>query len=310
MDVLSDVLASLRLGSAVIGNAALPHPWGIAVDPTKNAAVHVLQSGECWLHLASNGNAIRIGAGDVILVAAGIGHRLSNPVDAPVSSLAAALSRMSGEGGESHADEVTTLLCARYLFDEAGPPALISLLPPLIHLTREQVEANEPLRLAVELLRTETSSGLAGHEMVAPRLLDVFLVLLLRAWIQTQPTGTTGWFGALRDKGIAQALRLIHERPARRWTVAELADGAVQSRATFARRFLALVGVPPLAYVTHWRISLAAKALRESGRTIHEVGLAVGYDTAPSFSKAFSRLMGQTPGRYRNSFAPPPERMS
>lgn len=310
MDVLSDVLASLRLGSAVIGSAALPCPWGIAVDPTKNAAVHVLQSGECWLHLAGNDSAVRIGAGDVILVAAGIGHRLSSPVDAPVSSLSAMLSRMSDGNVERHADKVTTLLCARYLFDEAGPPALISLLPPLIHLTRAQIDANEPLRLAVELLRTEATNSLAGHEMVAPRLLDVVLVLLLRAWVQTQPAGSACWFGALRDKGIARALRLIHEQPARRWTVAELADGAVQSRATFARRFLALVGVPPLAYVTHWRMSLAARALRESDRTIHEVGLAVGYDTAPSFSKAFSRLMGQTPGRYRNSFASPPERIS
>jgi len=307
MDVLSDVLASLRLGSAMIGSATLPCPWGIAVDPTRNAAVHVLQNGECWLRLADSDSAVRVGAGDVILVAAGIGHRLSNPVDAPVSSLSAMLSRMPGERAEHRPDDITTLLCARYLFDEAGPPALISLLPPLIHLTRTQIAANEPLRLAVELLRTETTSSLAGHEMVAPRLLDVFLVLLLRAWIQTEAPGTAGWFGALRDKGIARALRLIHEQPARRWTVAELAGGAVQSRATFARRFLALVGVPPLAYVTHWRMSLAARALRESDRTIHEIGLAVGYDTAPSFSKAFSRLMGQTPGRYRNSFAPPPE---
>ena len=131
------------------------------------------------------------------------------------------------------------------------------------------------------------------------------LVFLLRAWIEGQPLGTAGWFGALRDKGVAQALRLIHERPAALWTVASLAAGASQSRATFARRFTRLVGEPPLAYVSRWRINLAAKALRETNRTVDEIGRAVGYESAPSFSQAFTRLIGQAPGRYRRSLQPP-----
>ncbi|MER9776939.1 AraC family transcriptional regulator [Mesorhizobium sp. M0220] len=102
-----------------------------------------------------------------------------------------------------------------------------------------------------------------------------YLVLLLRAWIEHQPLGTGGWFGALRDKGISRALRLIHERPGDPWTVASLADGAAQSRATFARRFTQLIGEPPLSYVTRWRMDLAAKALQETNQTIHEIGRAV-----------------------------------
>ena len=305
MDVLSNVLASVRIGSAVIGRANLRAPWGISVDPMRNAAIHVVQQGECWLRLAGGTEPVRLSEGDVILVAAGVGHSLGDPSDAPVSPIGTVLSAKLSENDQPRGNSVTTLLCAKYSLDGAGPHPMISLLPPLIHLTREQIDANESLRLAMELLRVEASDDLAGHDIVAPRLLDSVLVFLLRAWIENQAPGTAGWFGALRDKGIARVLRFIHERPADPWTVASLADGASQSRAAFARRFARLVGEPPLAYVTRWRMNLAARALRETSRTIDEIGRAVGYESAPSFSQAFSRLVGQAPGRYRSNFRSP-----
>lgn len=301
MDVLSDVLASVRLGSAVIGSARLKRPWGISVDPMRNTAIHLVLGGECWLRLAGGGEPVHLREGDVILVGSGVGHTLSDPSNAPVSPIGAVLSARLGDDDQSGGDDGTTLLCAKYSMDGTGPHPMVSRLPPLIHLTRAQIAANEPLRLATGLLRVEASGDLTGHDLVAPRLLDSVLVFLLRAWIESQPLGTAGWFGALRDKGVAQALRLIHERPAAPWTVASLAAGASQSRATFARRFTRLVGEPPLAYVTRWRINLAAKALRETNRTVDEIGRVVGYESAPSFSQAFTRLVGQAPGRYRKS---------
>ena len=212
VDVLSDVLASVRLGSAMIGAAALTRPWGISVEPMRNAAIHLVLRGECWLRLA--GEPVHVLEGDVILVGSGVGHTLSDPANAPLSSMAAALAagprnRNQPDGG----NESTTLLCAKYQLDGSGPHPMISLLPPLIHLTRAQIEANAPLRLATELLRVEASGDLTGHDLVAPRLLDSVLVFLLRAWIESQPLGTAGWFGALRDKGVAQALRLDPRAP-------------------------------------------------------------------------------------------------
>jgi AraC-like DNA-binding protein len=195
----------------------------------------------------------------------------------------------------------TVLLCAKYAFAGLGPHPMVSLFPPLIHLTRSQIAANETLRIAVALLLAEAKGDGVGHDIVAPRLLDGFLVLLLRAWMESQPMEKGGWFGALRDKGVAQALRRIHEQPSAPWTIAVLADAAGQSRATFARRFTELVGEPPLSYVTRWRLTLAAKALRETNRTVGEIGYTVGYESAPSFSQAFKRLTGQSPGRYRDA---------
>jgi transcriptional regulator GlxA family with amidase domain len=82
-----------------------------------------------------------------------------------------------------------------------------------------------------------------------------------------------------------------------------LADRVLLSRATFARRFTRLVGEPPLAYVARWRMNLAAKALRETGRSIDEIARAVGYESGPAFSKAFSRVYERSPGRYRSGSA-------
>lgn len=302
MDILSDVLASLRLDSTMVGSATLHRPWGISVDPTRNAAIHVIQRGECWLRLAGEKCPVRLSEGDVVVVASGVGHALCDPADAPTAVPSAVLSASQKDSERLSHGRATTLLCAKYSLDGAGTHQLFPLLPPLIHLSRAQIDANKTLRLALELLQVEGKGNLAGHNIVTPRLLDGVLVFLLRAWIEHQLFGTGGWFGALRDSGIAAAIRLIHERPSDPWTVASLANRAVQSRATFARRFTQLVGEPPLSYVTRWRMNLAAKALRETNRAIDEIGRAAGYQSTPSFSQAFKRIAGRSPGRYRKEF--------
>lgn len=299
MDARSEVLAAYRAGSAFLGTALLRRPWGIGVEPQRNSSLHVVLAGSCWLKLTGRDEPIRLSPGDVVLVASGVGHALSDPPDAAIVPIRDALSAASAPEAAS-ASDATRLLCAKYQLDEAGPHPMVSLMPPLVHLTAQQVEANEPLRLALQLLRVEAQGRRSEAEIVASRLLDSALVLLLRAWMDNQPAGSGNWFGALSDPAIVRALRLIHEQPQDDWTVAALADHALLSRATFARRFTQLVGEPPLAYVTRWRMSLAAKALRETGRSIDEIARAVGYESAPSFSKAFSRVFGRSPGRYRN----------
>ena len=302
MDAISNVLTPLRSGSATLARARLKRPWGISVDPMRSPAIHVVLGGECWLRLAGDEQPLRLLQGDALLVASGVGHTLSDAPDSKVISMREALSIQAG-AQEAADTETTALLCAKYQLDGGGPHPMVSLMPPLIHLTQRQIDSNEPLRLALDLLRVEAQNGRAGTEIIASRLMDSALVLMLRAWIDNQPEGTAGWFGALRDPAVARALRLIHEQPRRAWTVAILADAASLSRATFARRFTRLVGEPPLAYLMRWRMNLAAKALRETGRSLDEIARAVGYESGPAFSKAFRRLYGEAPGQYRSDRA-------
>ena len=236
MDAISNVLTPLRSGGATLARALLKRPWGIPVDPMRSPAIHVVLGGECWLRLAGDEQPLRLLQGDALLVGSGVGHTLSDAPDSDVISMREALSIQTD--AQAAADiETTALLCAKYQLDDGGPHPLVSLMPPLIYLTRRQIGANEPLRLALELLRVEAQTGRADADIIASRLMDSALVVMLRAWIDNQPEGTAGWFGALRDPAVARALRLIHEQPARAWTVAMLADAASLSRATFARRF-------------------------------------------------------------------------
>jgi len=312
-DGLSNLLASYRSGSAFLGTAVLHRPWGIGVEPQRHSAIHLVLDGACWLGLSDHDEPIRLAQGDVALVTSGVGHKLSDPPSATVVPIGAAVGAGLREPSGSRPGS-TTLLCAKYQVDEPGPHPMAALMPPVVHLTREEVMANEPLRLILELLRVEAQDDRAKSGLVASRLLDSTLVLLLRAWIDSRPEGDADWFGALKDSAIARALRLIHEQPAASWTIAKLAEHALLSRATFARRFVQLVGEPPLAYIAHLRMKMAAKAFRETDRSITEIGLAVGYESGAAFSKAFSRVYGQSPGRYRDgnssttSAGPPPRR--
>jgi AraC-like DNA-binding protein len=134
---------------------------------------------------------------------------------------------------------------------------------------------------------------------VVPALLDTVLVYLLRQWYDSRPDTGAGWAAALRDPVVGAALRAMHEDPGRPWTVASLAAYAGRSRAPFARRFTALAGRPPLGYLTWWRMTLAARLLRESDATVAAIAHRVGYGSEFAFATAFRRHHGCAPGRYR-----------
>jgi AraC-like DNA-binding protein len=171
---------------------------------------------------------------------------------------------------------------------------LVHDLPEVIHLS-----PTEELRAAVGLLTAELERPRLGTDAVVPALLEMLLLYLLRRWYAEQPAAPTGWAAALRDPVTAAALHAMHEEPGRPWTVATLAAHAGLSRAPFARRFNAVVGRPPLAYLTWWRMTVAARLLRDSDATVATVARRVGYASEFAFATAFRRRHGSAPGRYR-----------
>ena len=314
MDVLADVLSVTRMGATVVAQAELVPPWGLDVDPIAEAHVHVVQRGACWLRTSLDRRPVRLGAGDVVLLRGGVGHSICDDPrtkPGPYREVLAAMPRRLARWPRSRAHETTLVLCAKYLFDHVGPHPLTSLLPPLIHLRAADAERQIQLQLALQLLRHEALDGRSGAALVVPRLVDSLLVFVIRAWLDGQPVGAGGWFGALRDPAIARALSLLHQAPQRDWSVGELARQTAQSRATFARRFAELVGEPPVAYLTRWRMCLAAKLLRETALSLDEIAPRVGYEAAAALSKAFRRTYACTPGQLRASArgeAPPADR--
>jgi len=304
VDVLADVLSVTRMGAAVIAQAELVPPWGLEIDPVAEAHVHVVQRGTCWLRTSGERRHVRLATGDVVLIRGGVGHCICDDPKtkpAPHKQVLEAMPRRLARLPSSRAHETTVVLCAKYLFQHVGPHPLTSLLPPLVHLRAHEAERHVALQLLLQLLRHEALAAESGAELVVPRLVDSLLVYVVRAWLEGEPIGAGGWFGALRDPAIAKALSLVHEQPQMPWSVAGLAQKVAQSRATFARRFAQLVGLTPVAYLTRWRMCLAAKLLAETDLSLDQIAARVGYETAAAFSKAFRRSHHSAPGQFRSS---------
>jgi AraC-like DNA-binding protein len=302
MDVLADLLARARARGSVFAQTAIGPDRGIEFGGRRLLAIHTLLSGGAWFE---RDEAVWAEAGAVVLVPAGAPYRVVPERGAPTVPLthtAMHASRIPGSDPgiqlaykEAGAADSARLLCGAYTLDSLVSDALLEPLPPLIVLRDAGLER------IVGLLATELAEPGPGEQTVLDRALDLMLVLALRAWF-TRPEATVpGWYAALDDPGAGPAVRAIHEDPRHKWTVAELAAQAGLSRAAFAKRFTDVVGEPPLAYLTGWRMALAAQALTERGATIAEAAAEVGYTNAFAFADAFRRHYGEPPGRFRAS---------
>jgi AraC-like DNA-binding protein len=307
VDVLTEALASMRTDRPTSVRTNGRAPWGLRMPPTAGAGFHVVLHGRCWLipRLSTGREPVRLAEGDVIFLRSGPEQVLT---DEPGSPVGPAGSRRLLEdeligsvdlGGDG---ELTSLLCGNYHLDRSRPHPLVSQLPELIHL-RTGDGRHPQLTSAVELLRTELDGPRIGSSGIVPALIDSLLLYILRAWMDECPTRTVGWATALKDPAIAPALAAMHADPANSWTVESLAARAGLSRAAFAKKFHTMVGEPPLTYLTRWRMTTAARLLRESDAPLASVAARTGYGSEFAFAKAFKREYGQAPGGYRRAHA-------
>ena len=301
MDVLSDVLTALRTGRPSAARSSSQAPWGVRFHQGTAAGCHVVLSGSCWL-LSRYGEPRPLTVGDVLFTPHGDGYALADQPGTPLVDFAPA----PGEAGPldemriDGAGPVTELLCAYYMFDPARPHPLLADLPAMIHVPA-RVGQHPSLRSAVELLGDELADPRSGTEAVVPALIDMLLMYVLRAWLDEQPDGHTGWATALRDPAITTALHQIHRHPEKPWTVEDLAAAAGLSRAAFAKRFTTIIGQPPLGYLTWWRMTTAARLLRDTTAPLRTIAARCGYASEYAFGKAFKRAFDTAPGQYRTS---------
>lgn len=309
MDVLSDVIAVTRTGTPRSARVRWHAPWGQRFAAVPGAAgFQVVVEGSCWL-LRDDDAPVRLDTGDVIFLPHGGEHTLVDgpttrvddppcePDDPdPAGRYSSATVDPTGASGPA-----TTLLCGAFRLDPARGHPLLRDLPAVIHLP-----ARVELLAIVKLLDAEIENPRHGADAVRPSLLDVLLLYILRAWFDSEPAreAVTGWAAALNDAPVAAALRAVHREPAAPWTVASLAAEGALSRAPFARRFTALVGRPPLTYLTWWRMTTAAARLRDSDDPLRTVAAAVGYTSEFAFATAFKREFGIAPGRFRAADVP------
>ncbi|GAA4607708.1 AraC family transcriptional regulator [Actinoallomurus liliacearum] len=300
MDVLSDAITAMRTGRAHSARTERRSPWAVRHPSFAGAGFHVVLQGICRL-VADGSPPIVLGAGDVVFLPHGTAHEMADPFSEPPA--APRLTPLVGLHDQTSPDRPgasTVTLCGAYLLDRARPHPLINELPEVVHLPA-RVGHDPSLRAAIDLLGAELKTRRPGADVNIPALLDTLLVQMLRGWLDQQSASGTavGWAAALHDPAIVAALSGIHSDPARPWTVEDLSARAGLSRAAFARRFSELVGRPPLRYLTWWRLTTAARLLRDSDAPLATVAHHVGYTSEFAFANAFKREYGLAPGRYR-----------
>ncbi|CAM4526556.1 AraC family transcriptional regulator [Corallococcus exiguus] len=302
MDALSQVLSHVRLKNTAWSWSVASAPWGFCLPPAKHSLrFHYVARGSCWLSSGEDSAAVALSGGELAIISQGphsVRDQPSTPVtpfsQLTVRSSAGPVRRLEFGGGGAQ----STMVCGMFAVDERFDVPLLAMLPSVVRITPDAAGAVPSFLQNVKFIAQEIESNRPGSELVLTRMADVIFIQILRAYIESLPEGSTGFLGALRDKSIAAALGLMHQRPEEPWTVQKLAKEVALSRSGFAARFAKLVGEPPLEYLTRLRMQRAAALLRE-GATLSSAAEMTGYASEASFSHAFRQWAGVTPGAYR-----------
>ena len=307
MDSVAGLLDGPRARGAFVLRSMMDPPWSIRIEDEAPLTLVAMVRGEAWVR-PDGGEDVVLGDGDVAIIR-GPGHydvtdRLGTAPQAiilpgqrcvtPDGQELTEMSHMGVRTWGNSPDGETVMLTGTYESRSEISQRLLDALPSLLVLPGGEWQS--PL---IPYLAEEVAKDDPGQEAVLDRLLDLLLIAVLRAWFARPEAEAPGWYRAHGDPVVGPALRLLQNNPAHPWTVATLAHETGVSRAALARRFNALVGEPPMAFLTEWRLTLAADLLREPGATVGSVAHQVGYGSPYALSTAFKRSRGISPRDHR-----------
>jgi AraC-like DNA-binding protein len=300
--LLDDVVRRIRVRSGEYYRPEFRAPWGVSVS--RNCPLfHVVKRGNCQLEFPGVG-PILLSEGDCAIVVRGGAHVVRMVPSARIVDFFDLLKthqrRTTGTIQFGGHGALTSMLCGGAAFDTGVHNPLVSILPPVIHVKRNRNDGKDCLAPTIEQISAELDQGASGSRDVINRLTDILFIRAVRAYFdQHKEKAESGWLAAVRDEQIGRALLMLHEQPQEAWRVDLMARRVALSRSAFATRFRELVGEPPLHYLTRLRINAAAIRLRTSDDKLRCIAASVGYSSVPALVKSFKRLMGKTPGEYR-----------
>jgi AraC-like DNA-binding protein len=324
-DILSDTLRALRLRGALYFHVSGVREWVAEAPPSREIAgavlpgaehvmeFHVVLAGACWAALVG-GPAVQLGAGDLVFFPHGDAHVVSSApgMRAPPNvagyferdaaraprPFALHLDAQEVRMGVAPAAESDAVLVCGFLGCDLRPfNPLIGSLPPLLHV--RALPGQDWVVQCVRQAVVESTERGPGAGAMLERLSEMMFIEVLRRYVATLPDESRGWIAGLRDRQIGRVLALIHQAPAEPWTVDELGRRVGLSRSALHERFAELIGMPPMQYLAQWRLQLGASLLRDTRTNVGTIAAQVGYDSEAAFGRAFKRLVGQPPARWR-----------
>jgi AraC-like DNA-binding protein len=312
VDAVVGLLDGVRARGAFVLRMMMDPPWSMSIQDEAPLTLICQTHGSAAIVGESSGT-VRLGPGDVALIRGTEQYVFADdPATTPMVVIhpGQRCTTLSGDDlrfemslgvrtwGNSPSGATRSVICAYEGRSEVSA-RLLDALPTVLVLRADEWET-----ALVDLLAAEAGNDGPGQEAYLDRLLDLLLIAVLRTWFDRDENAPT-WWHAEHDPVVGPALKLIYNNPAHPWTVANLAAAVGSSRAVFASRFTEQVGEPPIAFLTSWRLALAADLLRSSQATIAAVARQVGYSTPFALSSAFKRAYGVSPNTYRANAAYP-----
>ena len=315
-DLVPQVLDLVRLTGAIFFRSTFRSPWSYTSPPTSQLTgalprgegslvmFHIIASGRCWIAMDADGVRVDLGPGDVVVMPYADAHSWGSYEDVDPVSITTLLPPPPWRefphlqhGGDGARTEVVCgyLRGDALLFD----PVLRAL--PSLFVVRPTGPAAAWVQASVDYALAASLPHPDPPTRAQQRLPELLFTEVLRLYL-TADSGdahVTGWLAALRDPVVGPALSLLHADPSHDWTVGELAMAVAASRTVLVDRFRALLGRPPIRYLTEWRLNLASGLLRTTGMGVREVGSRVGYSSEEAFSRAFKRTFGSSPAHWR-----------
>ncbi len=310
MDVLSDILNTLKFKGSLYFSTDFTAPWGIEVPRYKNVArFHLAVGGDFWVKVENSDEHIRLSSGDMIIIPHGASHAISDKRDSAIEHLDEVLHK-SGYKGEGHLvyggadkDGFTKLVCGHFDFDEKFTHPLLSELPDYILITGQDAVEFSWFDRAMEFMSYESQITKMGNEAIIKRLSEILFIHAVRVW-NTKENRDHGFIRAISDRHIGRSLKAFHAEPQNPWTLELLAQEAGVSRSVFANQFKELMSMTPLGYITFWRMQKACEHLIETDMSTDAIAEMAGYQSLAAFSKTFKKSIGTGPGSYRRENRP------
>lgn len=318
---VAEVLSGLRLQGAIFLRGEYTESWAYESLPSADAAAilapgatrvllfHVVASGRCWIEVPG-GERHWANGGDVIVLPYNHEHRMGGTSEAVAVSVASLIEsppwdRMPmiryGQGGR-----LTSVVCGYLVCEDAMFDPRLRIFPPVFVVSPPAGPAREWVKASIEYAAQQTTQVAADHFEASTRVPELLLTEILGLHLASAPAADRGLARAIRDPVIWPALAAIHGSPAEKWSVASLARRAHVSISLLDERFREVLGLAPIRYLTGWRMHVAEDLLRSSDLGVAAVARRVGYESEEAFSRAFKRVHGQAPSRWRvqRSLAP------
>lgn len=304
VDPLGEALHSLHMSGTFYSRSDLTAPWGIELPPMPDCLMfHVVTKGYCWIEFP-NGDTKELQSGDFALIPHGQGHSIAdnsktkaiNIFDLERELISPRYELLNFGGG----GEAAQIICGAVSVKDPAAQRVVSLLPKMIVMQTHTAE-NDWLLGTIHMMASEAESLKPGGDTIITRVSDILVVQAIRHWLENEPLAKSGWLGALHDQQIGKAIALIHRRPTYPWSVDALAEEVGMSRSGFAKRFMDMVGEPPMQYLRQWRFQVASNWLRETDIPLAEIAEKLSYESEASFNRSFKKFTGRTPGAVRRA---------